>query len=82
VSSVELTTLPGTTVELRAADTRGAAAADYRCLAEGTATGPALTLAPPDGTTGRWYLLWITGLAGGRRRLRLAGRRAAPCSAT
>jgi hypothetical protein len=62
VSSVELTTLAGTTVELRAADSRGASAADYPVLAEGTASGPALTLAPPAGSTARWYLLWITDL--------------------
>jgi hypothetical protein len=39
VSSVELTTLPGTTVELRAATARGAAAADYRCSPRGPPPG-------------------------------------------
>ena len=62
LSSVQLTTLPGTTVELRAADARGASAPDYRALTRGTATGPSMTLTPPAGSTARWYLLWITGL--------------------
>jgi hypothetical protein len=65
VTSVELSTLAGTTVELRAADARGASPADYRVLAQGTAApgaGPVLVLAPPAGSTARWYLLWITAL--------------------
>jgi hypothetical protein len=62
VSSVELSTLPGTSVEVRAADARGATAAEYRVLAQGTAAGPGLVLAPPAGSTARWVLVWITAL--------------------
>jgi len=62
LTSVELTTAAGTQVQLRAAEVRGAAATDYPVLAEGTATGPVLTLQPPAGSTARWYLVWITGL--------------------
>jgi hypothetical protein len=62
VASLEISTLAGTRVELRAADARGAAAPDYRLLTSGTATGPTLTLSPPAGSKARWYLLWITGL--------------------
>jgi hypothetical protein len=62
VSSVELSTLPGTAVELRAADARGAAAADYRVLTQGTAAGQGLVLAPPAGSTARWVLVWFTAL--------------------
>jgi hypothetical protein len=62
VASLEVSTLAGTRVELRASDARGATAPDYRLLTEGTATGPTLTLTPPAGSTARWYLLWITDL--------------------
>ncbi len=63
VGSVELvTTGGGATVELRAADKLGARVEDYRVVASGKADEPALALTPAAGTTGRWYLVWITGL--------------------
>lgn len=64
VSRVELTTRGGgVTYELRAADALGARAEDYRVVARGTAQEESLVLTPPDGTSARWYLVWITGLA-------------------
>ncbi|MEX2289985.1 MAG: protein kinase [Mycobacteriales bacterium] len=63
VTQVELVTTGGdATFELRAADDLGAQAGNYRVLARGTAADPALTLTPPEGTTARWYLVWVTGL--------------------
>lgn len=64
VSRVELTTRGGgVAYELRVADALGARAEDYRVVARGTAEQEALVLTPPAGTTGRWYLVWITRLA-------------------
>ncbi len=63
LARVELITSGGgTSVELRAADELGAGADDYRLVASGTATAPGLVLTPPEGTTARWYLVWVTGL--------------------
>lgn len=63
VERVELVTTGGeATFELRAADDLGAQAGDYRVLARGTAAEPALTLTAPEGTSARWYLVWVTGL--------------------
>lgn len=64
VQSVELalTGGPGTAVELRVADKLGARPEDYAVVARVTAEQPAVALTPPAGTTGRWYLVWITAL--------------------
>ncbi len=63
VGRVELvTTGGGATFELRAADALGARAVDYRVVATGKADKEALVLTPAAGTSGRWYLVWITGL--------------------
>ena len=64
VSRVELVTGGGDAVfELRVADAPGATAADYRVVAGGTAEQEALVLAPPAGTAGRYWLVWVTRLA-------------------
>lgn len=63
VDRVELLTSgAGVGVELRVADERGAAAEAYRVVAGGTAGEPGLVLTPPEGTTARWWLVWVTAL--------------------
>ena len=76
---VELgTTGGGVDVELRVADAPAPAADGFRVVATGTAREPGLVLTPPDGTAGRYWLVWITGLApadGGGFRAGLAEMR-------
>ena len=63
VRAVELaTTGGGATFELRVADALGARPEDYEVVARATATDEAVALTPPAGTSGRWYLVWITSL--------------------
>jgi len=63
VDRVELLTSGGGTgVELRVADELGATAEAYRVVAGGTAGEPGLVLTPPEGTTARWWLVWVTSL--------------------
>lgn len=56
-------TRPGVTAELRAADEPGDDADSYRVLASARADEDRLVLVPPDGTTARYLLVWLTGLA-------------------
>ncbi len=63
VSAVELAITPGSVVELRAADTAGEQAADYRTLGRGRSESGPLVLRAPAGTRARYYLIWITGLS-------------------
>jgi hypothetical protein len=56
-------TRAGVTAELRAADEPGDDAGDYRVLASARADGDRLALVPPAGTTARYLLVWLTGLA-------------------
>jgi hypothetical protein len=51
------------TAELRAAAEPAPDAAAYRVLARGRADGDRLALAPPAGTSERYLLVWLTGLA-------------------
>jgi hypothetical protein len=63
VGRVEMvTTGGGVTFELRTADQRGERVEDYRVVANGRADKEALVLTPAAGTSGRYYLVWITGL--------------------
>ncbi len=54
---------PGVTAELRAAAEPAEAAAAYRVLARAAGEGERLALVPPAGTTERYLLVWLTGLA-------------------
>ncbi len=64
VRRVELgLTRPGVTAELRAADEPATDASSFPVLARARADDDRLALVPPDGTTGRYLLLWLTGLA-------------------
>jgi hypothetical protein len=64
VRSVELgLTRPGVTAELRAAAAPEDDAAAYRVLAAARADGERMALVPPAGTTERYLLVWLTGLA-------------------
>jgi hypothetical protein len=64
VSRVEVAlTAPGARVELRGATTASEDPDAYRLRATGEADGDVLALEPPDGTTDRYYLVWITRLA-------------------
>ena len=56
-------TRSGVTAELRAADEPADDAGSYRVLASGRADGDRLALVPPDGTSARYLLVWLTGLA-------------------
>ena len=61
---VELvTTGGGVDVELRVADAAATVVDGFRVVATGTAREPGLVLTPPDATSGRYWLVWITGLA-------------------
>jgi len=64
VRRVELAlTRAGVSAELRAADEPAGDAADYRVLARARADGDRLALVPPEGTSERYLLVWLTGLA-------------------
>ena len=64
VRRVELgLTLPGVTAELRAAPEPAEEASAYRVLASARAEGDRLVLVPPEGTTERYLLVWLTALA-------------------
>ena len=64
VRRVELAlTRPGVTAELRAAAEPAEQASAYRVLASARADGDRLALVPPEGTTERYLLVWLTGLA-------------------
>ena len=52
-----------TTAELRAAAEPAPEASAYRLLASARADGDRLVLVPPEGTTERYLLVWLTGLA-------------------
>ena len=54
---------PGVTAELRAAATPAPDAASYRVLASARSDGDRLALVPPEGTTERYLLVWLTALA-------------------
>lgn len=56
-------TRPGVTAELRAANAPGDDAGAYRVLASARADGDRLVLVPPQGTSARYLLVWLTGLA-------------------
>lgn len=69
VTSAELVlSEPGVRVELRASATESDDPAAYRVLASVQAEGERLVLTPPEGTTDRYYLVWITELASGEGR--------------
>jgi hypothetical protein len=56
-------TRPGVTAELRTAPQPAPDAASYRVLAGARADGDRLALVPPEGTTERYLLVWLTSLA-------------------
>jgi hypothetical protein len=56
-------TRAGVSAELRAADEPLPDADAYRVLARAAADGDRLALAPPEGTSERYLLVWLTGLA-------------------
>jgi hypothetical protein len=56
-------TRDGVSAELRAADEPAGDASAYRVLARARADGERLTLVPPEGTSERYLLVWLTGLA-------------------
>ena len=55
-------TAPGTSLELRAADTLGATAQDYPVVARAQAGAQLTTLTVPTGTRRRYWLIWLTNL--------------------
>lgn len=56
-------TRPGVTAELRTAAEPAPDASSYRVLARARSDGDRLALVPPDGTTERYLLVWLTRLA-------------------
>ena len=64
VGRVELAlTRPGVTAELRAAPQPAPVAGAYRVLDSARSDGDRLVLVPPEGTTERYLLVWLTSLA-------------------
>jgi putative peptidoglycan lipid II flippase len=65
---------PGIALQVRAADSPGAAATDYTLVGQATATGTAITIKPARPTTARYWLVWVTKLApdGGGYRANIA----------